>query len=182
MNSLLQGAIHGLNLKDVNSILPSGIIEVKEGYLRSIPLPSAKDCYISGRFDIVSRLDDGTYAVVDFKITDPTADKIQKFTNQLHAYKFALENPANGIPARKVSKMGVISINPESVEFPEDKIIFKAVPQWFPIAENMGKFFDFIAEVSRLLNGPVPKTSDSCKWCRYRICFPKDTKTEDIPF
>ncbi|OGM11922.1 hypothetical protein A2Z22_01670 [Candidatus Woesebacteria bacterium RBG_16_34_12] len=182
MNSLLQNTIMGMDLSEINSSLPSGKVEVKEGYLRSTPIPPSKDCLISGRFDFVSQLDDGTYAVIDFKITDPTEDKIQKFFHQLHAYKFALENPAGGA-SRKISKMGVIAITPEEIEFPQDKIIFTSSPQFFEIKEDMDRFYNFISEVSELLNGSVPKPNQNCAWCKYRICFEKpDAIQEDIPF
>jgi CRISPR/Cas system-associated exonuclease Cas4 (RecB family) len=172
-----------MDLKEINSKLPAGKIEVKEGFLKSKPIPPSNDCYISGRFDIASKLDDGTYSVIDFKITDPTEDKIQKFFAQLHAYKFALENPAFGEP-KKVSKMGVIAINPEEISFPGDNVVFKAKPQWFEIEEDMDRFYAFISEISKLLNGPVPSENpDNCKWCYYRICTQKSKNTqEDTPF
>jgi len=182
MNSLLQNAIIGMDLKDINSKLPSGKIQIKEGYLKSKPIPPTNDCYISGRFDIASELDDGTYAVIDFKITDPTEDKMQRFFPQLHAYKFALENPSFG-EAKKVSKMGVIAINPEDISFPGDTIIFKAKPYYFEIKEDMDRFYAFISEVSKLLNGPLPSENENCDWCKYRICFSNKKDTEqELPF
>jgi hypothetical protein len=182
MNSLLQGAIMGMNLKDVNSELPSGIIEVKEGYLRSKPIPPKRDCFISGRFDIISKLTDGSIAIIDFKITDPTEEKIQKYSSQLHAYKFALENPAIGEP-KKVSKMGVIAINPEDIRFPGEKVIFDAKPSWFEIKEDMDSFYNFISEVSDLLSGHTPPENPDCAWCKYRFCFSNSEATqEEIPF
>lgn len=183
MNSLLQNAIVGMDLRDINSSLPAGKIEVKEGFLKSKPIPPSNDCFISGRFDIASKLDDGTFSVIDFKITDPTEDKIQKFFSQLHAYKFALENPAFGEP-RKVSKIGIVAINPQEISFPGEDVIFKAKPQWFEIEEDMGRFYAFIAEVSQLLNGPAPaENPDKCKWCFYRICTQKQiSNQDDIPF
>lgn len=183
MNSLLQNAIIGMDLKEINSQLPSGKIEVKEGFLKSKPIPPANDCFISGRFDIASKLNDGTYSVIDFKITDPNEDKIQKFFSQLHAYKFALENPDFGTP-KKVSKMGIIAINPEEISFPGDNVIFKAKPQWFEIEEDMERFYAFINEISKLLNGPVPpENPEGCKWCKYRLCTSKENSgQEEIPF
>lgn len=183
MNSLLQNAIIGMDLGKINSKLPAGKIEVKEGFLKSKPIPPSNDCFIGGRFDVASKLDDGTYSVIDFKITDPKEDKIQKFFSQLHAYKFALENPAFGEP-RKVSKMGVVAINPEEISFPGDNVIFKAKPQWFEIKEDMDRFYAFISEVSKLLNDPCPpENPDNCKWCYYRICTQKSKDAQnDIPF
>jgi CRISPR/Cas system-associated exonuclease Cas4 (RecB family) len=183
MNSLLQNAIIGMDLREINKDLPAGKIQVKEGFLKSKPIPPSNDCFISGRFDIASELNDGSYSVIDFKITDPTEDKIQKFFPQLHAYKWALENPAFG-EGKKVSKMGVVAINPEGISFPGENVIFKARPQFFEVEEDMDRFFAFISEVSKLLNGPEPpENPDNCDWCYYRICTrkPKDTQ-EDIPF
>ncbi len=183
MNSLLQNAIIGMDLREISSALPAGKIEVKEGFLKSKPIPPSNNCFVGGRFDIASKLDDGTYSVIDFKITDPTEDKIQKFFAQLHAYKFALENPTFGEP-KKVSQMGIVAINPEEISFPGENVIFKAKPQWFKIAENMDRFYAFISEISRLLNGPVPPENyENCKWCYYRICTQKSRNgQEDIPF
>ncbi|OGM15927.1 hypothetical protein A2V56_04900 [Candidatus Woesebacteria bacterium RBG_19FT_COMBO_42_9] len=182
MNSLLQSAIMGMNLKDVNSELPSGIIEVKEGFLRSAPIPPSKKSFISGRFDITSKLEGGSIAVIDFKITDPTEEKIQKYSSQLHAYKFSLENPSYG-EAKKVAKMGIIAINPEDISFPGDKVIFKATPTWFEIKEDMDSFYNFISEVTELLEGPTPKENPDCAWCKYRLCFAHPEATQDeIPF
>lgn len=172
----------GMNLRDVNSDLPSGIIEIKEGYLRSAPIPPGKNCFISGRFDIISKLNDGSIAVIDFKITDPTEEKILKYSSQLHAYKFSLENPAQGEP-KKVSKMGIIAINPESIKFPGEKVVFDAKPYWFEIKEDMDSFYNFVSEVADLLEGPTPPENPDCAWCKYRLCFahPEDMQ-EEIPF
>lgn len=167
MNSLLQNSIQGMNLKDINSDLPSGIIEIKEGFLKSAPIPPINDCFISGRFDIVSRLDDGSYAVIDFKITDPKEEKVQKFKHQLHAYKFALENPPFG-EKKKITKMGVVVVSPESIEFNDGHMVFKSTPWWYEILEDMDGFYSFISDVSGVLNGNTPSPSENCAWCKYR--------------
>ncbi len=183
MNKLLQTAVIGTNLKDIHPDLPSGIVDVQEGFLRSIPIPRAADCYISGRFDIVSKLEDGTYSVIDFKITSPDAEQIQKFSSQLHAYKFALENPAEGNPI-KVSRMGLISVTPESIDYKDGKMIFTADPKWHPIEEDMDSFYGLIKEISSVLNGSMPAESETCNLCVYRAKFssvPVGT-TKDIPF
>src|SRR3972149_8220242 len=170
-----------MDLREINSTLPAGKIEVKEGFLKSKPIPPTNDCFIGGRFDVASRLDDGTYSVIDFKITDPTEDKIQKFFPQLHAYKFALENPAFGAP-KKVSTMGVVTVSPEEISFPGENVIFKAKPQFFEIEEDMERFYAFILEVSKLLDGPVPKENPDCAWCQYSLCFAKPPEGQrEIP-
>ncbi len=189
MNSMLQNSIKGMNLKDINPLLPSGTIDIKEGYLRSTAIPPDNKCFISGRFDIACALDDGTYSVIDFKITDPKEEKIQKFRHQLHAYKFALENPERG-EKKKVSKLGVVVVSPEQIGFKNGFIYFKANPQWTEIEENMDEFLDFIGQVSKVLDGDIPSPSINCKWCIYRKIFEQQKKNlnetkpeiEDIPF
>ncbi|MEX2013124.1 MAG: PD-(D/E)XK nuclease family protein [Candidatus Levyibacteriota bacterium] len=181
MNKLLQTAVIGTNLQDIHPDLPSGIVDVQEGFLRSVPIPGALDCFISGRFDIVSKLDDGTYSVIDFKITSPDAEQIKKFSSQLHAYKFALENPAEGAPI-KISQMGLISVTPESVDYKDGRMIFTADPKWHPIDEDMDSFFGLIKEISGVLNGELPKESETCTLCIYRKKFEPQLVTSDIPF
>lgn len=183
MNSLLQKSLIGMDLQDINPELPKGNIQVAEGYLKSAPIPSTNDCYISGRFDFLTKLIDGTYSVIDFKISDPNEDKVQKFRNQLHAYKYALENPGNGVTPRKVTKMGLVVISPESIEFKGGSVQFASRPNWFEIREDMDSFYSFVDEISEVLNGPVPNETETCAWCKYRICFlPQNEKQEDIPF
>ena len=183
MNSLLQKDIEGVNLKDINPNLPSGIIETKEGYLKSKPIPPAESSFISGRFDIISKLDDGTFAIIDFKISDPTEEKVQKFTHQLHAYKFALENPQEG-ERKNVSKMGLVIVAPEQIGFKNGFVYFKSTPQWFEIKEDMAGFLNFIGNVNEVLDSEPPQPSPECKWCIYRTYFePKaDIDSDELPF
>lgn len=182
INKLLQDSIMGQNLQDINPELPSGIIEIQEGFLRSIPIPVAPNVYLQGRFDILTKLTDGTHTIIDFKITNPDTEKVLKYTSQLHAYKFALENPHIGKPL-KISKMGIVSVNPEEMKLVNGKIQFTAVPRFHPVEENMESFFSLLKEVSGVLNGPVPAESATCSLCKYRAYFKeKPEVTMDIPF
>jgi len=183
MTGMLQETIQGMSLKDIDSNLPSGIINAKETYLKSTPIPPTKDSFISGRLDVLSTLEDGTYGLIDFKITEQDEEKAKKFSRQLHAYKFALENPLQDAP-RKVSKMGLIIVSPDSISFEDGQVVFKTKPTWFEIKEDMEGFYDFISEVSSLLNNPVPESTRTCKWCAYRDYFSTDSEDvqEEIPF
>lgn len=175
MNGLLQDSVMGKSLKDIHPELPDGIIEIQEGFLKSQPIPGAEDCYISGRFDVLTRLGDGTYTVIDFKITNPDENQIRKFSSQLHAYKFALENPATGKPPVKVSKMGLVSVSPESIKHIDGKLVFTATPKWHSIEEDMDGFYKLIKEISIALNGDLPSVSGTCSLCIYRSHFePKE--------
>lgn len=173
MNTYVQTELQGTNPKDLHPDIPDGLFELQERYLKSIPIPSKNICYISGRFDILTKFNDGTHGVIDLKITDPKEESIYKFRNQLHAYKFALENPSEESKrmVNKISKMGLLVISPKSVRFHKGHIVFISKPVWIEVEENMDEFFAFIDEVSQLLEGDVPSPTENCKWCVYRTRF-----------
>ena len=182
INSHIQGSLVGKNLKGLSSDLPDGVVENQEGWIDSMIVPETS-VFIKGKYDLLVNNPDGTHTLVDLKISQPDESKIEKYKTQLAAYKFALENPAFGEP-KKVSKMGVIAINPEEITFPGETVIFKAKPQWFEIAEDMDRFYAFISEISKLIEGPVPpENPDICKWCYYRICTQKpENSAQELPF
>jgi hypothetical protein len=173
----------GMNLKDVHPDLPSGIIEIQEGFMKSKPIPGT-NTYLSGRFDILTKLTDGTYAIIDFKITAPDEEKILKrYSSQLHAYKFALENPAEEKAPIKISRMGAVSINPDEMKLINGKVVFTATPAWHEVKEDMDSFYSLIGEISKVLSGDLPQESKTCSLCIYRKKFePSEVSTKDIPF
>ena len=69
--------------------------------------------YISGKGDAFLKLDDGSYAVIDFKTTAMSSDKARDYSTQLHAYKYALENNREGKPhLSPITKLGIIVFEP----------------------------------------------------------------------
>ncbi|KKW19234.1 MAG: hypothetical protein UY63_C0017G0011 [Parcubacteria group bacterium GW2011_GWA2_51_10] len=167
MNSLLQSHIVGMNMRNIHPDLPDVIVESQEGWLKSTIIPSS-DCYISGRFDILCRTPSGEHTVIDFKIIDSTQEKIlQRYGSQLHAYKFAFENPQEGEP-RKVQHMGIVTLSPQSVEIKEGRAVFTSQPQYFEVKEDMQQFFRLIEEISGLLSGVLPTATSNCAWCKYK--------------
>lgn len=180
INGLLQNSIMGKNLQEVHPDLPDAIIETQEGWVRSKLIPGTS-CYIGGRFDILSRRPDGTYTIIDFKITTPDEEKIQKYATQLHAYKYAFENPAEGKPIT-ISHMGIVSVNPDSMKLENGKIVFHTTPNWHPVTDNMDEFFSLVGEISKVLSGGVPDESLSCNACIYRAKFTKKEVHDGLPF
>ena len=187
MNSLAQDMAIGMRTTDFYKDLPPGKFEHKERFLRSTAIPNSEKAYIMGRFDLLTKFDDDTHGVIDLKITDPRSDNLYKFSKQLHAYKFALENPVDEAEklVKKVSKMGLLVMSPENIKLKNGQIVFTANPAWHEIKENMPAFFSFIEEVVDLLENVQPEHSDNCAWCAYRQHphFKKPaSKQEDIPF
>lgn len=181
INKLLQDSIMGKNLQEIIPDLPSGVINIQEGFIRSVVVPGT-NVFLSGRFDILTLLDDGTYAIIDFKITAPDDEKLlKKYTSQLHAYKFALENPAEGNPI-KISKMGAVSVNPDEMRLESGKIIFTTTPTYHPIEENMDGFLTLMSDISELLDGETPQKAEACGLCLYRARFEDSTSQDELPF
>ena len=166
MSSMLQKNIQGTNLRELAPEAPSGKFVYSEGFLKSAPLPSGKS-YINGRFDVLVQFDDGTYGAIDVKMTDSKDEDLDKFNRQLHAYKYALENPAEKEPIT-ISKIGLLIVAPTDIKPHKGYIYYRAKPIWKEIPINMGNFFLFIREVEDLLCGDIPKPKDTCAWCQYK--------------
>lgn len=166
MSSMLQNNIQGKNLQDLAAELPSGKFILKEGYLKSKPLPSGKS-YINGRFDLLVQFDDKTYGAIDVKMTDSKDEDLNKFERQLHAYKYALENPAVN-EALIISKLGLLIVAPTDIKPHKGHVYYKAKPVWKEIPINMDNFFSYIEQVENLLEGEEPEPKDTCDWCQYK--------------
>ncbi len=166
MSSMLQKNIKNTNLQELAPEAPSGKFILDEGFLKSAPLPSGQS-YINGRFDLLVRFDDGTHGVIDVKITNSKDEDLNKFDRQLHAYKYALENPVEKDPIN-ISKIGLLIVSPTDIKPHEGHIYYKAKPLWKNIPINMNNFYSFINEVENLLNGPIPEPSKTCPWCQYK--------------
>lgn len=183
INTRLQGGLIGKDLRSLSKGFPEGVVEKQEGWVDSKPVPGA-DVYIKGKYDLLVKRPDNSYLLVDFKISQPQEDKIDKYKTQLAAYRYALENPANGNPI-KITKLGLIIFYPDKVVFKNELAVLDFPPKWLEIPLDEEGFFAFAKEVEKLLSGPLPKESATCKWCQYRHAgdqFSHSASGVDIPF
>ncbi len=178
INTRIQGNLVGKNLRSLAKDLPDGKVINQEGWVDSILIPETS-VYIKGKYDLLVENPDGTHTLVDLKISQPGEDKIEKYKTQLAAYKFALENPKSGRPI-KTSKLGLLIFYPDGVKFEDDTARIDFPPKWLQVPVDEDKFFNFIKGIDKLLSGPVPQESKTCKWCRYRHVG--DELTHDEPF
>ena len=153
--------------------LPPGTVTYGEKRVRSKPVEldgCENSCYINGRFDIVATLDDGSYAVMDFKTGKSDDEKTQMYSRQLHAYALALENPAEGaLKLTPVSKLGLLYFTPDNCELVSfNRQALQGNLEWIEISRNDGTFYGFLKEVVQLLDGPLPQPDpDNCDWCKF---------------
>ena len=154
--------------------LPPGTVTLGEKRVRSSQISFeglASTCHISGRFDIIASLDDGTYAVIDFKTGNPNEGKAAMYGRQLHAYTLALENPAPGeLKLTPVSRLGLLYFTPDACEYVGGSCqILRGAMTWVEVERDDAQFRSFLREVVSVLDGPLPPPEvQNCEWCRYR--------------
>ena len=165
LNSMVQTKLIGKNLITLSQDLPDCTVINQEIFVESKTIPNTS-CYIKGKYDLLGKNPDGTYTVVDLKISLPSEEKIEKYKTQLFSYKFALENPVSSTPI-KITKMGLLIFYPEYVDFIDETSKVNFPPKWMEIPTDEKAFYNFIKEVDDLLEGPVPEMNPSCKFCEY---------------
>jgi len=166
MNTKLQTPLVGKNLKTISNKLPESVVETQEGFVESKVVPET-NVFIKGKYDLLVKKPDGTYTLVDLKISKPKDDKIEKYKTQLFSYKFALENPIQGKPV-KVTELALLIFYPETVEFKDNTVKFEFPPKWIDIPIDEKAFLKFMNEIEGLISGPPPKEDEKCRWCEYR--------------
>jgi CRISPR/Cas system-associated exonuclease Cas4 (RecB family) len=166
INTRIQGNLVGKNLKTLSKNLPDGEVVVQEGWVDSVLVPGTS-VYIKGKYDLLVKNSDGTHTLVDLKISQSVEGKIDKYKTQLTAYKFALENPKTGKPI-KTTKLGLLIFYPDTVSFENDIARLDFPPKWLEVPIDEEGFFTFMKDVDKLLAGPMPAESATCKWCQYR--------------
>lgn len=171
--SLQKEYYSGKRLEEICRGVPSGIITYGEKWVKTniLVLPGCEStCSINGRFDIVAELDDGSFAVLDFKTGSPSDAKSEMYARQLHCYALALENPAPGaLQLSPISKLGLIYFTPDTCEkLDATRQKLEGEMQWVEIERNDHAFLNFLKDVVSLLDGPMPDLeAETCNWCKY---------------
>lgn len=174
IDSKMNKCFDGVRTEKIADGVPSGSIKYGQKWVQSAPISIpgvVSTCYIRGRFDTVIELDDGTFAVVDFKTSSSKGSHLNLYSRQLHAYSYALENPAQDkFSLSPITKLGLLVFEPTDFFNKESNTAsLEGKMKWIEIERNDSKFIDFLAEVVSLLENPSPPdSSPSCDWCQYR--------------
>lgn len=182
INTRLQGNMVGKDLRELSPKLPQGIVESQEKFVQS-DVPVGTNVFVSGKYDLLVRLPDNTYMIIDLKLSSPTEEKIAKYQSQLWSYVYAFEHPAKSSP-KQITRTGLLIFYPDTVSFTSGVASLTFPPTWLEVPIDRVAFTNFIAEVSGLLEGPTPPENTNCDWCKYRhlgeaLAHPQ---TSDIPF
>ncbi len=166
MNSMVQGQMVGHSLKEFGKDLPDIKVVNQEGSVKS-KMVEGTSVFVAGKYDLLCENGDGTYTIVDLKISKPEVDKIDKYKTQLGAYKYGLEHPSEG-DTIKVTKLALLIFYPAKAEFGDDGAVIDFPAKWLEIPIDDSGFIAFAREIDILIAGDAPESSEDCKLCNYR--------------
>lgn len=159
----------------ISAELPAGRVSLQGKWVSSEPIRFegiGASCYLKGAFDSVLSFDDGSYAVIDFKTSQPSPAHIGFYGRQLHAYAYALQHPAPGaLRLEPVTRLGLVYMDPVEIEYRPDfqRIFYGGEVTWSEIPLEMERFEEFLAGVLRVLAAPAPpEANPECGFCAYR--------------
>ena len=164
----------GMHAQAITTGMPDGIIRSGQKRVRSCPIelgPGNRTCCISGRLDSLIEFEDDSWGIIDFKTSSVGGAHIPLYSRQLHAYAYALENPAPGQPILgRITSLGLLVFQPSSfVHNIDQTATLTGEVQYVEIPRNDAAFFDFLHQVADVLSRQVPpEPSPDCPWCAYR--------------
>ena len=171
---LMKDFFYDLPADEISPDLPPGKVAYSSKWVYSQPISFPHhdaSCYIRGIFDTVLEFTDGTFAVVDFKTTQPKTQHINFYTRQLHAYAYALENPNPGkFSLSPISKMGLLCVEPVAMNRTQHgRLAYEGQVTWLECPKDDQQFLNFIDTVLDVLDSPVaPPPNPKCSFCTYR--------------
>lgn len=174
IDSLMKQYFEGRNTTEFTPTLPSGVVKMGGKGVESLPLllpGHSVACSIAGKFDSVLEFADGSYAVVDFKTTSPRPEHVAFYSRQLHAYTYALENPAPGkLSLAPVTRMGLFSLDLDGLErVSTDRLALLGPVHWQECPRDDDGFLGFLERVLSVLEQPEPPPpGEKCGFCKYR--------------
>lgn len=153
--------------------LPPGKVIFGGNWVQSTPihLDGLASCYIAGKFDSVVQFDEGGYAVIDFKTSQPNPHHVAFYGRQLSAYAYALEHAAPGkLALAPVTRLGLLCVEPVNIDRDErGRIRYAGEVTWLEVPKDEEMFLGFIEEVMRVLSAPEPPPAgEKCGFCKYR--------------
>ena len=183
INTRLQGTLVGTELHSLSPDLPAGFVEKQEGFVESITVPDTQ-LYLKGKYDLLVKKPDDTYLLIDFKLSQPHEDKIDKYKTQLYSYKISMENPKYETSI-KITQMGLIIMYPDQVKFEGGQASLTFPPKWLEIPLDETAFMDFMKEIDALLAGRIPPVYVDCQFCKYRRVnkqYEEPSGQNNVPF
>ena len=123
--------------------------------------------YINGKYDLLIKMKDSRYAVVDCKFTGSARDNVDFYLPQLEAYAFSLEHPQSG-DAIEVSTVGILTWTTSTAVQNGDTPALPIDVKWFEIKRDRTSFENTLDKFLDIVTSPTsPKRSTNCANCNY---------------
>ncbi len=138
--------------------MPYGVVRPGNRWVKSAPIRPrghSAACFIRGYVDVLVHCDDGTTGILDFKTSEPKAERLATYGRQLHAYALSLEHPASG-PTTTVGSLGLLCFVPGSYETEASQATLRGDVEWVEIERDDEGFLSFLSEVVSVLEQPEP--------------------------
>lgn len=171
---LMKKMFGGKRTEEILPHLPPGEVLFSGKWVESAPVQFdgiEPSCYVKGIFDSVLRFDDGSYAVIDFKTSQPNQKHIEFYGRQLRAYAYALEHPAPGkLALAPISRLGLLCVEPIDIDRDESgRIRYIGDVTWLEVPRAEEIFMTFLEKVMQVLSAPEPPPpGEKCPFCKYR--------------
>lgn len=150
--------------------IPGTVRTDKKTWVLSRPAEvSGGQIEIGGFPDAIADLDDGSVAVIDYKMSEVKESNAIRYEPQLNAYKYALENPSDGLPLN-VTQLWLVVWTPGQMAVSPDEMHpqpFMGSLSSMQVQVQDGLIERLMETHGKLLFGPVPLPSGSCEMCSY---------------
>jgi hypothetical protein len=171
IDSAMKTRLHGRR-PDVDG-MPAGVVQYGERRVTSQPIRvpgRSSQCVLDGKFDLAIKLDDSTWCIPDLKTMQPKNAHVALYQRQLHAYAFAVEQPAPGsLALSPVTTLGILAFAPDAFWNNGEAALLMGGLRWIEVKRDDRAFLTFLAHVLSVLEAPDPPASAlSCGHCHYR--------------
>lgn len=171
LSELQESRFRSASTTDMSRALAEGTVVSAGAWVQSTPIVIDGDetvFRVRGKYDLLVKFADGSYGVVDCKVSGSADDKADFYRPQLEAYAFALESPDSG-EAKSVSTTGLLVWTPSSVTGDASQGYGFAVDAfWQPIARKPQQLHDLLRDfIAVITSEQPPQTKDGCRDCDY---------------
>ncbi len=170
LSSFQENIFRGVSTLDIDPSLRPGRVTKLGEFVKSKPFiinGETTRWSVVGKYDLVAENEDGTYALIDCKVSDNARDSGDFYSPQLHAYTYAMERPATGTPMA-IASMGLLVWKPNRVIGTNaESFGFGVAQSYIPVQRNEQAFISVIADFISVLEGPCPDAGPTCPTCNY---------------
>lgn len=172
LDGLTKDFFYGKRAEDMAEGVHPGRVAFGDRWVRSRPLEVPGHdtrVQLAGVIDTALALDDSSFAIIDFKTSEPKPEHVTFYGRQLHSYALAAENPAEGaLELAPVTQLGLLCVEPTAMVGLDEGVAYKGLATFQEIERDDGAFLAFLSRVLFVLERPdSPDPAPKCSYCRY---------------